>query len=187
MRWLFLGEENSLQSLFPELCEEWSPTNEKSPSELTPGSEFNAEWVCGKCGEKFNGLVCERTRGRNNCPKCLPANRSAGEIQLEEFISSVVPAGVEVEHSVRNVIPPKELDIFIPELLLAFEYNGDYWHSDEVLIRTKGVSSKEYHELKTRMCKAVGIELIHIYEHEWLLENNMVKRLIVSKIQTSAK
>lgn len=58
-----------------------------------------------------------------------------------------------------NIIFPLELDIFIPKLNLAFEYNGSYWHSIEIV-------DKLYHYDKSIQCYNKGIRLIHFYEFE---------------------
>ena len=51
------------------------------------------------------------------------------------------------------------LDIYIPELNTAIEYNGNYWHS---------TVNKEnnYHLNKSIVCRNNNIRLIHIYEFE---------------------
>lgn len=60
----------------------------------------------------------------------------------------------------RTVIKPYELDFFNEEKNLAFEFNGDYWHSSEF-------KDKFYHFKKVSMCENAGIRLINIYEHEF--------------------
>lgn len=64
----------------------------------------------------------------------------------------------------KNIIFNKnkcyELDIFLPELSIAFEFNGAYWHSNLN-------KNKYYHQNKTKLCYEKGIQLIHIYEYEW--------------------
>ena len=64
-----------------------------------------------------------------------------------------------------------ELDIYLPELSLAFEFNGIYWHSQKF-------KPKYYHQDKTIKCYKNGIQLIHIWENEW--DNN--KELLQEKI-----
>lgn len=61
----------------------------------------------------------------------------------------------------RQLIKPYELDIVIPELHLAIEFNGSYWHSVEA-----GVIPG-YHLMKTELCEAKNYRLIHIWEDEW--------------------
>ena len=64
-----------------------------------------------------------------------------------------------VVESDRTVIKPFELDIYLPELKLAIEFNGNYWHSE-----LNGKDSK-YHLDKTTKCMEQGIHLIHIWEY----------------------
>lgn len=63
-----------------------------------------------------------------------------------------------------------ELDVYVPELKLAFEYNGDYWHSDEAIVQSKPMfsSAEEYHRLKETACAERGVQLFFVWEHEWL-------------------
>jgi very-short-patch-repair endonuclease len=80
----------------------------------------------------------------------------------------------------RKIINPYELDIYIPELKLAFEFNGLYWHNE---------LNKEnnYHLNKTEMCENKGIQLIHIWEDDWLYKKNIVKSIIFNKLGKSNK
>ena len=57
----------------------------------------------------------------------------------------------------RTIIPPLELDIYLPDLDLAIEYNGAYWHQDS----KKPV---DYHQSKSIACLSKGIRLLHIFE-----------------------
>lgn len=83
-----------------------------------------------------------------------------------------VYSGKIIENS-KSIIKPKELDIYIPELNLAVEFNGDYFHS------TLNGTPKEYHVEKSIMCKNKNIRLIHIYEFEDLEEQiNLLLNLI---------
>ncbi|MBR1454666.1 MAG: hypothetical protein IJ593_08520 [Lachnospiraceae bacterium] len=96
---------------------------------------------------------------------------SEGEKELTRFIKSIYNG--DVKRCVKDVIPPYELDIYIPELKLAIEYNGNFWHSDNM-------KDKNYHLNKTIMCGKLGIRLIHVFEYEW--KNNNQKEKIKSLI-----
>jgi len=50
----------------------------------------------------------------------------------------------------RDIIPPLELDIWIPELSLAFEFDGLYYHNSAIV-------KPNYHVLKTTKCEEKGI------------------------------
>jgi len=76
----------------------------------------------------------------------------------------------------RKIIYPNELDIFLPDLKLAMEFNGNYWHSIE------NGCSKDYHLKKSLLCKDKGIRLIHIYEFEDIeYQKLLLKSLILGK------
>jgi hypothetical protein len=77
------------------------------------------------------------------------------------------------ETNIRSIIPPYELDIYIPEKNLAIEFCGLYWHSTAVN------SDKNYHLNKTLLCKKKGIRLITIFEDEWVHKQNIIKNKLV--------
>lgn len=76
--------------------------------------------------------------------------------------------GTIIENT-KKIIYPKELDIYIPDLNLAIEFNGHYFHS-------LALKPKDYHYNKSKMCREKGIRLIHIYEFEDL---NIQKQLLI--------
>jgi hypothetical protein len=51
-----------------------------------------------------------------------------------------------------------ELDLYLPDRGIAFEFNGYYWHS---AINEK---YKEYHKNKTEICLENGVKLYHLWE-----------------------
>ena len=60
----------------------------------------------------------------------------------------------------RSIIKPYELDIYLPDLKLAVEYNGTWYHC------VNAGKPKNYHLMKSKLCREKGIRLIHIYEFE---------------------
>ncbi len=83
--------------------------------------------------------------------------KSKAEYKILEYIKSIY-SGMIIENS-RKIIDNYELDLYLPELKLAIEYNGIYWHS----IKHK---QKSYHYNKSIACKNKDIRLLHIYEYE---------------------
>lgn len=86
---------------------------------------------------------------------------SAGEVELRKFIGDNYKGNVE--YNSRKIISNGEIDIYLPELKLAFEFNGNYWHSDKQ-------KDKCYHLMKSIKCGKQGIRLVHIFEYEWYNE-----------------
>lgn len=99
---------------------------------------------------------------------------SINELEVVDFVKSIL-GDVLVETNTRKVIQPYELDIYIPEKSVAIEYNGVYYHCDDV----KG---KDYHLKKTERCEELGIRLIHIFETEWHEHKDICKSIIKSSL-----
>lgn len=94
---------------------------------------------------------------------------SKNEHDILDFIKDL-NLGFNVHQQNRTLISPKEIDIYIPEMNLAIEYNGLVFHSagksKSKMLNTPHFD-KNYHKSKTDECKAKGVKLIHINENEW--------------------
>ena len=101
---------------------------------------------------------------------------SGSETLLSEYIKSIY-SGCIIKND-RSVLSGKELDIYLPELNIAFEFNGIYWHNEFN-------KPRYYHQDKSLECKENGIQLIHIWEDDWLYRNDIVKDIIKSKLGLS--
>jgi len=87
------------------------------------------------------------------------------EKEINQFLLS---CGVQTITSSLSIIPPYQIDIFIPSHNLAIEFNGLYWHSENKV-------GKNYHLNKTQICEQNNIRLIHIFEDEWLFKKDIIK------------
>jgi hypothetical protein len=112
------------------------------------------------------------------CSKCCPvsSNISGKEILLLKLIKSVYDGEVVTSYKVER----KEIDIYLPELKIGFEFNGLRWHSE--LYR-----EKTYHIDKTNLCNKNGIRLIHIFEDDFDYKLEIVKSIIFNIIGKSNK
>jgi len=122
--------------------------------------------ICPIHGE-FKQIIDNHLSGYG-CPKCA-SNYSKGEEELRQFIESL---GFNTTKYKDNKY---EIDVFIPELNIGFEYNGIFWHSDIN-------KPKKYHQEKSLYFANKGITLIHIWEDWWLYKNNIVKSFIRQKL-----
>ena len=126
------------------------------------------EFECKQCGKHFMSL--HKNGLHKKCPHCFPKieGTSILEKQISDFIlQSINP--LDVILNTRSIIYPQELDIYIPKKKLAIEFDGLYWHSEEEK------PDKSYHLNKTLDCEKQGIQLIHIFENEWLTKQEIVK------------
>jgi len=131
-------------------------------------------WKCLKCNNTFNVSWNSIQQGYK-CLICYPRvvnNGGPSKLELEvlDFINNVLP-DTQIIVNDRFVLKPKELDIYIPEKKIAIEFNGLYWHST---LFDNNID-KYYHYNKTVDCKKQNIQLIHIFEDEWIFKEEIVK------------
>lgn len=102
---------------------------------------------------------------------------SNAEKEIREFFETV--HNLKVVGSAFNIIDGKQLDLFFPEQKLAVEYNGCFFHSE-------GNGGREFakwrHVSKTQACEDKGIQLVHIWEDEWVQSKQKVLRLLEAKL-----
>lgn len=143
---------------------------------------------CLKCGYEWDSTWNYLYR-KQGCPNCAAHNYSSKpEQEIIDFILQYNP-NLKIIRNDRSIITnpktnsPLEIDIYIPELKLAIEYNGMYWHSEQVL-KSKNIAAKYYHSMKTELLQNQGIQLLHIFENEWNNETTkeIWKSMILNKI-----
>jgi hypothetical protein len=139
---------------------------------------------CEECGKDFtilNTLMNKRIRNEENiCLNCNPINTGISKMEksLLEFIKDNYNGSV-IENS-RKIIDGLEIDIYLPDLKLGFEFNGLYWHNELY-------KDRNYHLNKTNKCLENNISLFHIWEDDWTYKQNIVKSMILNKLGKSNK
>jgi len=133
------------------------------------GAKHKIKITCQNHGD-FLQLPNDHLDG-HGCTKCSLSNSTAQQ-EITDFIKSL---GVVVEENNRTLISPKEIDILLPDYNLAIEYNGVYWHREEIVGRS-------YHKDKLQKCNDLGVELITIFEDEWMDSSDVVKNIIINRI-----
>lgn len=125
-----------------------------------------------------------------NLPTDLPQNKiykhnfvSKAENEILTFIKDSGYAGI-IDHCNRNILGV-EIDIWLPDLQLGIEYNGDWWHSDFF-------KDRNYHKDKLELAEKNGIKLINIFEFQWnhkplIIKNKIINKLRMSKNKTDAR
>ncbi len=94
---------------------------------------------------------------------------STGELELKNWL---IEQGFNVKKTNDTLY---EIDIYLPEYKLGIEYNGEYWHSSTY-------KNKNYHIDKTNHFKEKGIKIIHIWNNEWQTKKEIIKSIILSKL-----
>ena len=124
-----------------------------------------------------HGLFYSCSNYKIICNECTPVHISTQHKEILNFIENL---GIECVTNTRSVLKSTmELHIFIPDLNVAIEINGMYWHSTEYKERL-------YHQNKMLECKEHGIHLIQIWEDEWNTKQDLVKFRLMNVLKCSS-
>lgn len=132
------------------------------------------KFKCDICGNVFESNLDD-----GKIPRCFTCNPRINRIsKLEKEITSFLKS-LNIETIIENdksILNPQEVDIYLPDHNLAIEFNGLYWHSE------LNGKDRNYHLDKTLKCKEKNIQLLHIFEDEWIEKPEIVKSIIKNKL-----
>jgi len=94
---------------------------------------------------------------------------SAGEDYIYNILMEINPT-LEIIRNTRDVIAPKEIDLWIPEHNLGVEYHGSYWHQED--------KAKNLHYEKAALARENGIRLIQIFDFELIEDLNGIQNTL---------
>lgn len=145
--------KTDLLSMFPEIAQEWNyeKNNSLFPSDVSAKSNSKVWWVCNE-GHEWQATISNRTNNNSGCPRCnIEKVNSFCEQAVFYYVKRAFPDTINGDKHI-NV----ELDLFIPSLQTAVEYDGEAWHRSE---------KRMQNDLeKNKACDAAGIKLIRIRE-----------------------
>ena len=150
--------KDDLATLYPEIAKEWHPTKngDLTPNNVKSKSNKKVWWLCPN-NHEYQAIINARTRGDNkgsNCPICNKHNRTSfPEQAVFYYIKQLYPDAINGYKA--NFLGTMELDIFIPSINWAIEYDGKVWHKEDKLRREKQ---------KYQKCHKQGIKLLRIRE-----------------------
>lgn len=136
------------------LLEQWHPTkNDKiTPGTIAAKNNKKIWWKCG-CGYEWDARISNRTILNRGCPRCAKERKSSFQEKAILFYIKQIFKDVE-DGQYYDFMNSKELDIYIPSLKLAIEYDGEYAHRN-----------RDKEDLnKSKLCKENKITLIRIRE-----------------------
>ena len=164
----------SAMTEFPELRPLWSPKNEQPFEILDTIGCRNWQQYWWRCDEGHDTFTTHDVRAKFGCGKC---QASKGEKELAAYLTQTW----DIELRDRKIIKPYEIDIVIPELKLGIEYNGDFWHGEHS--EKTGGDPVAYHTKKLELARTKGYRLFFVWESQWLLAEQSVKRVLDQAIQ----
>ena len=156
--------KNKLKEQFPNIV-----NIDYDKSEIEMKCDFGKEHIFTTDIGLFKNRVIH-----NNilCTICNPCqnNISSEELRLRKFIEENYKG--EIICNSKKIINPLELDIYLPELNIAFEYNGLFWHCELN-------KENDYHYNKSKLCGDKNIKLYYIWEDDWLDKQDIIKSKIL--------
>lgn len=138
---------------------------------------ISLEYKCLRCNTilKFEFLNPHRI----HC-SCT-AHRSYFEDDIITWVQSLGIVNIKPnEKYYENGKLKFEIDVYLPDYNLGIDFNGIYWHSD--LYR-----SRSYHQSKYKYFKEKNIQLIQIFESEWVNKESIVKSILLNKLGVNTK
>jgi hypothetical protein len=137
----------SLATAHPGLLTEWDYNrNSKSPDQVSPKSGYKAHWVC-KYGHRWLATIVNRTHAGSNCPECNPQSS-----RLEIFILCELRF-IYREVEWRRILDGYECDVFVPDLGLGIEVDGEYWHrnkENKEQQKSEAIAKQGFHLIRVR-------------------------------------
>ena len=150
--------KNDLETTHPELAKEWHPTRngQLTPKNITYGCDKKVWWLCPR-GHEYQATVNHRTGTKGtNCPICsFGAQTSFAEQALYFYVKKLFPDAINRYKA--DFLGKMELDIYIPSIKWAIEYDGEAFHKEDKLRRE---------QRKYNICQKYGIKLIRFREKE---------------------
>lgn len=146
---------NDFESQQPVLMKEWDYDKNNSidlkPDTFTVHSEKKAYWICPNCNYSYMSCISHRVEG-TSCPRCANEMKTSfGEQAIYYYLSKLF----NCDNRWNQL--GYEADIFIYDLQLAIEYDGEYYHNNELSLRRE---QEKYEEFKSK-----SIPLIRVKEN----------------------
>lgn len=146
--------KNDLATTHPKLAKEWHSTKNGSltPNSVSYGAGKKVWWICSK-GHEYQATILHRASG-TNCPICNSGRQTSfSEQAVFYYVNKLFSDAVNRYKDIFS--NGMELDIYIPSIKTAIEYDGVFYHKREKLQR----EMKKY-----KICQKHNIKLIRIKE-----------------------
>lgn len=176
-------DSTNLPSSHSYLIREWDFTkNTQDPYKISAGHDKQVWWTCETCSHEWKNYVYNRTNKKRpqGCPQCAKGRTSSlGEKQIFDFLNEHRASNILQHHSIYSADNKRfELDLYIPAMNIAIEFNGVYYHSEKFV-------GTNYHYDKWKECKNQGIQLIQVWEDDWYRRQDVIKKMLLHKIGLS--
>ena len=147
---------NDLKTKFPHIAKEWHPNKNGDllPEQVASGTRKKVWWIC-PLGHEYKATIGHRTaQNGTGCPICYSGRQTSfAEQAVFFYVKRLYPDTLSRYKS--DFLGKFELDVYIPSIKYAIEYDGEAWHKQNKIEREKR---------KYQICKEHGITLIRMRE-----------------------
>lgn len=109
----------------------------------------------------------------NGCSKCSCSKGQLVWVNVRAEIKQFI------ELNNRTEIKPYEIDIWVPKQKVGIEFHGNYWHSYN---KPESYAEKHRHVIKHELAVLQKISLLQFYEYEWTNHADIIKSIIMNKL-----
>ena len=159
---------NDLATVKPELIQEWNyeKNGGLKPTDVTIGSNRKVWWRCKTCGHEWKAKITNRSFLDRGCPKCSSIYGTSFSEQAVYYFLKMYFSNTALN---RFLLTDEdgifEVDIFLPTINCAIEYDGIYWHRNR----------RKKDEQKDIRLKKLNISLFRVIEStENKMEDNCI-------------
>lgn len=86
---------------------------------------------------------------------------------------------INIHHNRRKLIPPYEIDIYLPDYNIGIECNPAYTHnSSNVNPWCEESMNSRYHLMKTELAESNSIFLIHLFGYQWKHKREIIESIM---------
>lgn len=142
------------------------------------GGKININVLCTELGVTDSPIYDVLVQA--GCSGLAHSKISKMENEVLIFLDS---HNIQAIHNTRKVIPPQEVDIFVPSADLAIECNPTVTHNSTLADPWgAGPKSPSYHKSKSAAAHAVEITLFHIFSYEWTFKRPIVESMLLTRL-----
>jgi len=152
-------------------------------------------FTCNRCGTTYTrvrNLLDRKYREHDYrlCVSCKVKSISEPEKEFAKFITENYHG--TVLRNDRNILGGNELDVVLPELHIAYEFDGVFWHMDSRFYKPTDYNPKTNRSAqetwdrdneKIRRCAEKGLTLIRIKEYDWLTDKELIKQQLLEQFK----
>ena len=143
-----------------------------------------------------NRFRLDRYHISNPCYLCNPFGYhiSGQQKNIVDYIKSIYSGDI-IEND-KSILDGLEIDIYLPELKIGFEFNGDYWHMNPLIYRyddenssshMKAIEQWEKDRKKILLADTKGVKIYHIWEYYFSnykdLQLDFISNIILGNIE----